>query len=247
MNTSNPTMRPFINTGPLGMSSTNTATMTVDGTIHKTGILAALLALAFTFTWQGLTQSQVPPTIAIVAGLIGGLVFAMIICFKPTTAPYLSPVYAMVEGFLMAAISFPLEQRFPFIVLQAASLTIATVFGMLIAYRTELIKVNNTFRAVVIGATFTIFIYYMVGMVCSFFGLMLPGIGLHGGWLSIGISGVIVVVAAMNLALDFDMISGAAGSAPKYMEWYGAFSLMVTIIWLYIEILRLLAQLRGRD
>jgi uncharacterized YccA/Bax inhibitor family protein len=247
MNTSNPTLGAFTNLGPLGMSSTNGTTMTVDGTIHKSGILAVLLALAFTFTWMGLTKSEAPPAVPIIVGLFGGFLVAMVICFYQQSAPYLSPVYALIEGFVMAAISYPLEQRFPLIVLQAATLTIATVFGMLIAYRTGLIKVNNTFRAVIVGATLTVFLYYLVAMVCTFFGVLLPGIGIQGGWLSIGISCVVVVIAAMNLALDFDQISSCAGSAPKYMEWYGAFSLMVTVIWLYVEILRLLASLRSRN
>jgi uncharacterized YccA/Bax inhibitor family protein len=248
MTTSNPTLGAFTNVGALGASYGDSATMTVDGTIHKTGILAALLALAFGFTWVGLGHAEIPSVIPIFVAGFGGFILVMIICFKPTTAPYLSPVYALAEGFFLAAISYPLNQIYPLIVLQAATLSIATIFGMLLAYRTGLIKVNNTFRAVIIGATMTIFLYYMIGWIASlFFGVLLPGIGLQGSWLSIGISGVIVVIAAMNLALDFDQIASNAGTAPRYMEWYGAFGLMVTIIWLYFEILRLLAQLRGRN
>jgi uncharacterized YccA/Bax inhibitor family protein len=247
MTTSNPTLGAFNNVGAMGVTSGDSATMTVDGTLHKTGILAALLALAFGFTWVGLTHSDIPSAIPIIAAALGGFVLAMIICFKPTTAPFLSPAYALAEGFLLASISYPLEQMFPLIVLQAATLTIATIFGMLLAYRTGLIKVNDTFRAVIIGATMTIVLYYVVGMIASFFHVLLPGIGFQGGWLSIGISGVIVVIAAMNLALDFDYISRSAGTAPRYMEWYGAFSLMVTIVWLYMEILRLLSNMRSRN
>ena len=106
---------------------------------------------------------------------------------------------------------------------------------------------NNTFRAVVVGATLTIFLYYMAGMIAMLFHVTLPGLGFQGGWLSIGISVVFVIVASLNLVLDFDFIAGNAGSAPKYMEWYGAFSLLVTLVWLYLEILRLLAKLRSRD
>lgn len=247
MTTSNPTLGAFNNVGALGANYGNSSTMTVDGTIHKTGILAALLALAFGFTWVGLTNAAAPPAVPLILGLFGGFIVAMIICFKPTTAPYLSPVYALVEGFVLAAISYSFEQRFPLIALQAAAMTIATVFGMLLAYRTGLIKVNDTFRTVIIGATMTIALYYLVAMIASFFGVLLPGIGVQGGLLSIGISGVIVVIAAMNLALDFDQIASNAGTAPRYMEWYGAFSLMVTIVWLYIEILRLLGNMRSRN
>jgi uncharacterized YccA/Bax inhibitor family protein len=246
MNTSNPTLGAFNNVGAMGVSFGNTGTMTVDGTIHKTGILAVLLALAFGFTWVGLTQAGMTSSLPLYIGSFGGFAVAMVICFVPTMAPYLSPVYALVEGFVLAALSFIFEQHYPLIAVQAATLTIATVFGMLFAYRTGLIKVNHTFRAVVIGATLTIAVYYLIGMVCMFFGVLLPGIGINGSWFSIAISGVIVIVAAMNLALDFDLISSNAGSAPKYMEWYGAFSLMVTVVWLYVSILRLLANSRSR-
>jgi uncharacterized YccA/Bax inhibitor family protein len=132
-------------------------------------------------------------------------------------------------------------------VLQAATMTVATFFGMLFAYKARLIVVNDTFRAVIIGATMTIFFYYLAGFIALFFHFTLPGLGFQGGLLSIGISVLIVIVAALNLVLDFDYIAGNAGSAPKYMEWYGAFSLLVTLVWLYLEILRLLAKMRSRD
>jgi uncharacterized YccA/Bax inhibitor family protein len=247
MTTSNPTLGAFNKIGALGLSHGDTETMTVDGTIHKTGILGVILLLCFGLSWSALKNGTVPSAIPIMVGLLGGLILAMVIIFKPTTAPYLSPAYAAVEGFILAAISLPLELRYPNIVLQAALLTFATLFAMLVAYRTKLIVVNNTFRAVVVGATMAIFFYYMVGMICMMFGFNLPGMGFQGGWISIGIQLVIVVVAAMNLALDFDGIAQNAGSAPKYMEWYGGFSLMVTLIWLYITFLRLLASFRGRD
>lgn len=247
MTTSNPTLGAFGNVGTMGVSYGTSETMTVDGTIHKTGILGALLVAFFVFTWVGLSQSHVPPSLPIILGALGGFVVALIITFKPTTAPYLSPIYASVEGFVLAAISFPLEMAYPHIVLQAASMTLATLFGMLVAYRTGLIVVNNTFRAVIVGATLTIALYYLVGMGAMFFGVTLPGLGFQGGWFSIGISVVIVIIAALNLALDFDLIARNAGTAPRYMEWYGAFSLMVTLVWLYLEILRMLAKIRGRN
>jgi uncharacterized YccA/Bax inhibitor family protein len=245
MTTSNPTLGAF-KVGAMGINY-GSDTMTVDGTISKTGILGAILLLAFGFTWAGLSQTNLPAPMPIIIGALVGFVLAMIIIFKPTTAPYLSPVYAGVEGMLMAAVSFPLELAYPHIVLQAASLTIATLFAMLIAYRTKLIVVNNTFRSVVIGATMAIAIYYVIGWICMLFGVTISGFGFQSSWLSIGISAVIVIVAALNLVLDFDYIAQNAGNAPKYMEWYGAFSLMVTLIWLYLELLRLLAKIRGRD
>jgi uncharacterized YccA/Bax inhibitor family protein len=247
MTTSNPTLGAFNRVGTLGVSYGASDTMTVDGTINKAGILGVLLAMAFAFTWTGLSQATVPAAAPIMIGAFGGLILALIISFSPTTAPYLSPVYALVEGFVLAAISYPLEQAYPYIVLQVATMTIATFLGLLFAYKTRLIVVNNTFRAVVVGATMTIFFYYLAGMVALFFHVTLPGLGFQGGLLSIGISVVFVIVAALNLVLDFDYIAGNAGSAPKYMEWYGAFSLLVTLVWLYLEILRLLAKMRSRD
>lgn len=247
MTTSNPTLGAFNRVGALGVSYGASDTMTIDGTINKAGILGALLAMAFAFTWTGLSQGAVPAALPIIIGLFGGLILALIISFKPTTAPYLSPVYALVEGFVLAAISYPLEQAYPYIVLQAATMTITTFLGLLFAYKTRLIVVNNTFRAVVVGATMTIFLYYMVGWVGLLFHFTLPGLGFQGGLLSIGISIVFVIVASLNLVLDFDFIAGNAGSAPKYMEWYGAFALLVTLVWLYLELLRLLAKLRGRN
>jgi uncharacterized YccA/Bax inhibitor family protein len=246
MNTSNPALGTFGKVGAMGVSYGTSDTMTVDGTISKTGILGVILLLAFGFTWSGLSQNNLPSALPIIVGALGGFVLAMIIIFKPTTAPYLSPVYAGVEGILLAAISFPLEMAYPYIVLQAASLTFATLFALLIAYRTGLIVVNQTFRAVITGATMAVALYYLVGIGAMFFHVTVPGMGLQGGWLSIGISGVVVIVAALNLVLDFDFIAQNAGTAPKYMEWYGAFSLIVTLVWLYLEIIRLLGKLRSR-
>jgi uncharacterized YccA/Bax inhibitor family protein len=247
MTTSNPTLGAFGRVGALGVSYGASDTMTVDGTINKAGILGVLLAVAFAFTWTGLSQGAVPAALPIIIGAIGGFIIAIIISFKPMTAPYLSAPYALVEGFVLAAISYPLEQAYPYIVLQAATMTIATFLGLLFAYKTRLIVVNNTFRAVVVGATMTIMLYYVAGFVAMLFHVTLPGLGFQGGWLSIGISVVFVIVAALNLVLDFDFIAGNAGTAPKYMEWYGAFALLVTLVWLYLEILRLLAKMRSRD
>ncbi len=247
MESSNPTLGAFTKVGAMGLSRGDTGTMTLDGTIHKTGILAVILMLCFGITWSAISHETVAFQIPLMGGAILGFVLALIISFSPTTAPYLSPVYAAAEGAFIAAFSELLEMKFPGIVMQAALLTIVVLFSMLFAYRTGLIVVNNTFRAVVVGAIMAIAAFYLVGMVCLFFGVTLPGIGINGSMLSIGIQLVIAVVAALTLALDFDMIAQSAGTAPKYMEWYGAFSLMVTLVWLYITLLRLLANLRSRD
>jgi len=247
MTSSNPTLGAFTKVGAMGLNREDTSTMTIDGTIHKTGILAVILMLSFGLSWSAISHDNIAFQIPLFGGAIGGFILAMIISFVPTMAPYLSPVYAAAEGVFIAALSDILEMKFPGIVIQAAVLTFVVLFAMLFAYRTGLIVVNNTFRAVVVGAIMAIAVFYLVDMVCMLFGVTLPGIAINGSMLSIGIQLVIAVVAALTLALDFDSIAQNAGSAPKYMEWYGAFSLMVTLVWLYITLLRLLANLRSRD
>jgi uncharacterized YccA/Bax inhibitor family protein len=247
MTSSNPTLGAFTKVGAMGLNREDSGVMTVDGTIHKTGILAVILMLTFGITWSAISHETIAFPIPLIGGLLGGLILSLIICFKPTTAPYLSPAYAAAEGVLLAAFSYILELKYPGIAIQAALLTFVVLFAMLFAYRTGLIVVNNTFRAVVVGAIMAIGVFYLVGIVCMIFGYTIPGIAINGSLLSIGIQLVIAVVAALTLALDFDMIAQNAGTAPKFMEWYGAFSLMVTLVWLYITLLRLLANLRSRD
>ena len=247
MTSSNPTLGAFTKVGAMGLNRDDSGTMTIDGTIHKTGILAVILMLCFGITWAAISHDNIGYTLPAFGGAIAGLILVFIISFNPTTAPYLSPAYAAVEGAFIAAVSYLLEMRFPGIVIQAALLTFAVLFAMLFAYRTGLIVVNNTFRAVVVGAIMAIAVFYLVGMVCMLFGITIPGFAINGSLLSIGIQLVIAVVAALTLALDFDLIAQNAGTAPKFMEWYGAFSLMVTLVWLYITLLRLLANLRSRD
>jgi len=247
MTSSNPTLGAFNNVGAMGLQRGDTQTMTVDGTIHKTGVLAVILMLGFGLTWSAITHGHISVTPPLFGGLITGFILAMIISFVPTTAPYLSCLYAAAEGVCLGALSIAYETKFHGIVMQAALLTFATIFAMLFAYRTGLIVVNNTFRAVVTGAIMAIMAFYLIGLVCLFFGVTLPGIGIQSDLMSIGITCVIAIVAALSLALDFDSIASNAGSAPKYMEWYGGFSLMVTVVWLYITLLRLLASIRGRN
>jgi uncharacterized YccA/Bax inhibitor family protein len=247
MTSSNPTLGAFNRIGAMGLSRGDTETMTVDGTIHKTGILGILLLIAFGLTWSAVSHEHISYQLPFYGGMLGGFVLALIISFNPTSAPYLSPAYAILEGCFIASFSLLLEMKYPHIVLQAAVLSFATLFAMLFAYRTGIIVVNNTFRAVIVGALMAIMFYYLIGMACLFFGITLPGIGTQGNWFSIAIQLVIAVVAALSLALDFDMIAENAGSAPKFMEWYGAFSLMVTMIWLYITLLRLLSSIRSRN
>jgi uncharacterized YccA/Bax inhibitor family protein len=177
-------------------------------------------------------------------GIIGGLVAALVISFKPMTAPYLAIPYAALEGLAMGAISAVFERRYPGIAIQAVGATFAVFAAMLLAYKTGLIRVTERFRAVVLGATLAIGLFYLVTMGLSLFHVSLGGM-FNGSALGIGISLAIICVAALNLVLDFDIIeSGAARGAPKYMEWFSAFGLLVTLVWLYMEILRLLANTR---
>ena len=177
----------------------------------------------------------------------GGLIFAMITVFKKTWAPITAPIYAILEGLALGSISAMYEMRFAGLPMQAVGLTFGVLVALLLVYRTGIIRVTDKFRMGVVAATGGIFVFYLLTWILGFFGVRFPSV-YGAGPLGIGISVAIVIVAALNLVLDFDFIeSGARAGAPKYMEWYGAFGLMVTLIWLYLEILRLLSKLRSRD
>lgn len=220
--------------------------MTIDGTVNKAFITFVLLLAGAFVSWSMYFDGQNVVPYA-VGGAIAGFVLALIVSFKPKTAPFLVPVYAVLEGIFLGALSANYESLYQGITLQAALLTIGVFVALLLAYKSRLIKATENFKLGVFSATLGIAIVYLISFVLGFFGVTVPY--LHdNSWLGIGISLVIVVVAALNLVLDFDFIeSGARHGAPKYMEWYGAFGLMVTLVWLYIEMLRLLAKLRSRD
>ena len=228
--------------------------MTLMGTVHKTAALLILLVLTASYTWSlvmGVNdegQLVAAPGIFgyMIGGAIGGLIFALITCFKPTWAPITAPLYAAAEGLFIGAISAFAESRFPGIVLQAVGLTFGTLFALLGAYRSGLIKATENFKLGVCAATGGICLIYLATFILGMFGVHIPFI--HGsGLFGIGFSAFVVVIAALNLVLDFDFIeNGADHGAPKYMEWVGAFGLMVTLVWLYIEILHLLMKLRSR-
>jgi uncharacterized YccA/Bax inhibitor family protein len=223
-------------------------TMTISGTVNKTGILTVLVVAAAAWTWNRAFNSgleSIGPMIAI--GVIGGLIFAMVTVFKKTWAPITAPIYAVLEGLALGSISAMYEVRFAGLPMQAVGLTFGVLVALLLAYRTGIIRVTDKFRMGVVAATGGIFVFYLLTWILGFFGVRFPSV-FGAGLLGIGISVAIVIVAALNLVLDFDFIeSGAHAGAPKYMEWYGAFGLMVTLIWLYLEILRLLSKLRSRD
>jgi uncharacterized YccA/Bax inhibitor family protein len=221
--------------------------MTVEGTVVKTSVLLTLLVIAAGFTWIPAATNPALAQGMAMAGALAGLVFAFITIFRPTAAPFTAPLYAVCEGLFVGGISAAFEARFPGIVVQAVLLTFGTLGALLMAYTSGLIRATENFKLGVVSATGAIFLVYLVSFVGNFFGWNVPFIH-DSGLFGIAFSGFVVVIAALNLVLDFDFIeSGAAHGAPKHMEWYGAFGLLVTLVWLYIEILRLLAKLQSRD
>jgi uncharacterized YccA/Bax inhibitor family protein len=224
-------------------------TMTVEGAINKTALLTFLVVAPAAWIWSEVVRAQTIDSVIpwMVGGMVGGLIAALVTIFKKDWAPVSAPIYALFEGLAIGGISAMLNMQYHGIVLQAVALTFATLVCMLVAYRTGLINVTDRFRMIVVGATAAIALTYLVTMLLSFFHITVPFVFGTGGTGGIVLSLVIVGVAALNLALDFDFIEQAAGAgAPKYIEWYAAFGLMVTLIWLYLEILRLLGQLRRR-
>lgn len=220
--------------------------MTIEGTVNKSFItLVILLGSAFSM-WMLYFDGYNAMPMAI-GGAIVAFVLGLIISFVPTTSPYLVPVYAIGEGMFLGAISAQFEASSSGIVMQAALLTMGVFFALLVAYKTRLIRATENFKLGVFAATGGVALVYLLSFILRLFGVTIPY--LHSNsWIGIGISLVIVIIAALNLVLDFDFIeNGAQQGAPKYMEWYGAFGLMVTLVWLYLEILRLLAKLASRD
>jgi uncharacterized YccA/Bax inhibitor family protein len=227
--------------------------MTIQGTVNKTGLLLLLVLLSATWIWSrffgALEPSQSLPGIApwMFGGAIGGFVVALVTIFKKSWAGVTGPIYALLEGLFLGGISAIFEARYPGIVIQAVSLTFGTLLVLLVAYTSRVIRPSENFKLGIVAATGGIALVYVASFVLGLFGVSMPYI--HGnGLIGIGFSLFVVVIAALNLVLDFDFIeNGASQGAPKYMEWYAAFGLMVTLIWLYIEILRLLAKLRSRN
>jgi len=221
--------------------------MTIEGTVNKTYVLFLLLIV-------GVAGAVVAEESALyglmMLGAIGGLITALVTVFRKQWAPITAPIYALLEGLFVGAISLVMEAAYPGIVLPAVSLTFGTLFALLAAYRSGLIKATENFKLGVAAATGAIFVVYIAQFVLGIVGVQVGFLhdAIFGaGWLGIGVSVVVIIVAALNLVLDFDFIEhGAAARAPKYMEWYGAFGLLVTLIWLYLEILRLLSKLRSR-
>tara|TARA_Y100000817_G_scaffold8224_1_gene6758 strand:- start:194 stop:928 length:735 start_codon:yes stop_codon:yes gene_type:complete len=212
--------------------------MTLDGTVNKTGILLALCVGGAYFGWN--SPGLVMPAILI------GLVIALFTIFRPKNSPYTAPAYAAIEGVALGGITMIFEAQYPGIGIQAIGLTFGILASLLFCYKSGIIKPTENFRLMIFAGTMGIFILYLVSFIMSFFGNSIGFIH-SNGLFGIGFSLFVVAIASLNLVLDFDFIEeGAEKGMPKYLEWYGAFSLMVTLIWLYLEILRLLAKIRSR-
>ncbi len=245
MRTSNPILnsKEFERFGALGSG------MTLEGTVNKTGLLLLCSIASAAWTWHLFMQSHSAAAVLpfLWLGTIGGFVCALITTFKKEWAAATAPAYAVLEGLALGAISSILELRYPGIAIQSVSLTFGTLLVLLFAYRSGLIPVTQKFRMGIVAATGAIMLFYLLQFVLGFFGVHFSSIN-GSGPIGIGFSLIIVGIAALNLVLDFDFIeNGVRMGAPKYMEWYGAFGIMVTLVWLYLEILRLLTKVRGRD
>ncbi len=250
-NSGNPTLSQKIFNRSL--ETTDDGVMTVRGSINKFGFLLLMVIAGAVYTWHlyniGNVQSM---TTLLWVGLIGGLVTGLIVSFKPTTARYLAPAYGILEGFALGAISAIVNDQFsakyPGIVVQAVGLTFGVGLVMFLLYNFRIIKATQKFKSVMISAIFGIFLFYMVYWVLSMFHVNMGFMSWNDtSALGLGINLFVAVIAALSLILDFDRIEqGAATGAPKYMEWYGAFGLLVTMVWLYIQILKLLSRFASR-
>jgi uncharacterized YccA/Bax inhibitor family protein len=224
-------------------------TMTVNGAMNKSFILLLLLVCGAAGTWYMAMTGQSPMTLMI-SGAIASFIVVLVAGFKPALSPYLAPAYAILQGLFIGGISAFFEIMYPGLVIQAVGATFVTFIVCFALYKFRIVKVTEQFKSVVVAATLAILTFYLISWISSFFtGSLFVGHSFQDtSLMSIGISAFVIVVAALNLFLDFDMIEqGAQKRLPKYMEWFGAMGLMVTLVWLYIEFLKLLAKISGRD
>jgi uncharacterized YccA/Bax inhibitor family protein len=232
------------------MAAANMGTMTVRGAINKFGFMMLMLIAGAAYNWNLYEQLKQDTMMTLMwVGIIGGLIAALAISFKPNWAPFLAPLYALLEGLFIGAISAIMNNSFgkPGLVMQAVGLTFGVALAMFLLYNFRIISATERFKSIVFTATLGIGIFYLITMVLRMFGVNVSFM-YDSSLISIGISLFVVAIAALNLIMDFDMIEqGAERGAPKFMEWYGAFGLMVTIVWLYIEMLKLLSKLSSRD
>ena len=243
MRTGNPVLneRTFTRMGAMAGSDV----MTIQGTVTKTAIMLFLVVISASYTWNMVGMERSPAG-WMMGGAFGAFIMAIATMFKPTWGGFTAPAYAILEGLFLGGISAMFEAQYPGLVFNAICLTFGVLFSLLFAYQTGFIKATENFKLGIFAATGSIALIYLVNMVMSFFGSGIPLIH-SSGIFGIGFSLVVVGIAALNLVLDFDFIeNGAEKGAPKYMEWVGALGLMVTLVWLYIELLRLLAKLQDR-
>lgn len=235
------------------ITGAGSSTMTVGGTVVKTGILLAICSIVAVLVYSAVGNGNAMVRLAGMGGALGGLVLGLIISFKPTTAPFLAPVYAACQGAFLGVISYFFAAKVggPAIIFQALLLTFGIMAAMLISYASGLLRPGKTFMGIVLAGSLGIGLVYLAGMIGSLVGVNIPFVheAIHGsGMLGIGFSVFAVIMASMVLALDFQVVhTGVEGKAPKYMEWYGGFALLASLVWLYIELLRLLAKLRSQE
>lgn len=240
MRSGNPVLKGNVFTGERAYAAEEA--MSIQGVVNRTFILLLLTVLSASWIWT----NPLALIRYIWALAVGGLILAIVTVFKKKWACFTAPLYAVIEGLLLGVISSVLERSYPGIVVQAVSLTFGTMFCLLLAYKTRLVKATENFKLGVVAATGGIAVVYLIDMALRFFGRSIPFIH-ESGVFGIAFSVFVVIVAALNLVLDFDFIEkGARQGAPRYLEWYAAFSLLVTLIWLYLEMLRLLSKLRRR-
>jgi uncharacterized YccA/Bax inhibitor family protein len=237
----------MVTTNPLltreeSFSRTAGAAMNLNGTVNKTGILLLICAATAAYGWSA-AALQGP---LIFAPLLGALVLSLVGIFKPATSPFVAPCYAALEGLVLGAVSGIFNRQYHGIVANAVLLTFSVLALFLFLYVTRIVRVTNGMKVAVLAATGAIFVVYMIDMILHMFGISVPFL-YSNGWLGIGVSLLVCGIAAFNFFLDFDAIEGYIRSgAPKYMEWYSGMALLITLVWLYLEMLRLLSKLQSR-
>jgi uncharacterized YccA/Bax inhibitor family protein len=248
----NPTLTQKMFDKSMSLEANMQGTMSVRGAINKFGFLMVMIIAGAAYNWHLFEEGKGSTmTTLMIVGIIGGLITALAISFKPNWAGYLAPLYGLLEGLFIGGISAIMNEAFakkyPGLVMQAVGLTFGVAIAMFLLYNFRIIRATEKFKSVVISATVGIGIFYLITIVLGWFGVNV-GFAYDNSLLSIGISLFVVAIAALNLIMDFDMIEqGAEMGAPKFMEWYGAFGLLVTMVWLYLEMLRLLSKLGSRD
>jgi len=252
MRSANPALsdKTFADYTPIGIEPKRTDTMTLDGTVNKTVILVLTVFGCALIPWNMHFSPTGPQNVMpfLIGGAIVGFITALVTIFNASISPFTAPIYAISKGFFLGALSAFFETMYPGIAVQAIFLTLTILFSLLLAYKSGMIKVTENFKLGVVAATGGIFLFYLVAIIGRmFFDFHMPMIH-SSGLMGIGFSLFVIVIASLNLVLDFDFIEEAAeNNTPKFMEWYGAFGLLVTLVWLYVEILHLLAKLNSDD